>query len=83
MILVLELGLGWKPNLFTDTSSLTPIVKILFADAGLYYIAMGVIKMSILIMYYRVFPLRGFKIATWIVGGTVGLWTFGCGMLCE
>lgn len=44
---------------------------------------LGVIKIAVLIMYYRVFPLRGFQIATWVVGGAVVAWTVGFIILCK
>lgn len=80
---MLEAGLGWQTIVFEDTWSFTTIAKALFWDEGLYLLALGVIKTSILIMYYRVFPLKGFKIATWVVGGAVMAWTVGYGLICE
>lgn len=79
---VLEGGLGWQ-NIFADMQTLSKLAKFIFLDEGLYLLVLGIIKISILIMYYRVFPLRGFKIATWIVGSAVVAWTFGFGGLCE
>lgn len=80
---MIEAGLGWETEILEEIQSMTIIAKTLFWDEGLYLLVLGMIKMSILIMYYRVFPLRGFKIATWVVGGGVLMWTLGFGALCK
>lgn len=41
-----------------------------------YTTAAAIIKISILCLYFRIFPSRGFRIATYIVGGSIVAWWF-------
>ncbi|PWY67974.1 hypothetical protein BO94DRAFT_423231, partial [Aspergillus sclerotioniger CBS 115572] len=47
---------------------------VLFAFEALYIITVGVIKISVLLMYRRIFPIRSIKIGSYILGGITVAW---------
>lgn len=48
--------------------------KALFADQLIYATSIATIKISILLMYRRIFPTTKFSIATYVVGAVVIVW---------
>ncbi|PYI09348.1 hypothetical protein BO78DRAFT_427501 [Aspergillus sclerotiicarbonarius CBS 121057] len=48
--------------------------QILFAFEALYIITVGIIKMSVLLMYRRIFLIRSIKIGSYILGGITLAW---------
>ncbi|KAK1144136.1 hypothetical protein N8T08_005798 [Aspergillus melleus] len=48
--------------------------KCFFANEISYTLLVPSIKISILLLYRRIFPIRKFQIASWIVGGLVCSW---------
>ncbi|KAI9041876.1 uncharacterized protein KD926_006422 [Aspergillus affinis] len=48
--------------------------KCFFANEISYTLLVPSIKISILLLYRRIFPVRKFQIASWIVGGLVCTW---------
>ncbi|KAJ5762104.1 uncharacterized protein N7511_005486 [Penicillium nucicola] len=52
-----------------------PTLKHWYAYQLVYPLAIGLVKFSILAQYYRIFPVRGFRIATAAVAGFVFLYT--------
>lgn len=68
-------GLGdYESSLSTATTE--SIFKTLMAFECVYTTAAAMIKISILYLYLRIFPNRGFRIATYIVGGSIVAWWF-------
>jgi len=41
----------------------------------IYIVTLATIKFSVLLMYYRIFKVRPFKLAVYIVGSIVSIWT--------
>ncbi|KAJ5605737.1 hypothetical protein N7510_008518 [Penicillium lagena] len=48
--------------------------QLIFAFEPLYLAAIGTIKISVLLMYYRIFPVRTTKIGGYILGGITLAW---------
>lgn len=61
---------------------LSIVLKHLLAFECLYVSAVAAIKLSILAMYLRIFPSRDFKIAAWIIGGTIIAWWIAIVLVC-
>lgn len=62
--------------------SLVIVLKNLLAFECLYVTAVGTVKISILAMYLRIFPSREFKIAAWVIGGTIIAWVLAIVLVC-
>lgn len=58
------------------------VLKLLLGFECMYVTAVALIKFSLLAMYLRIFPSRGFKIAAWIIGGTVLSWWIAIVLVC-
>ena len=69
-------GLGAVPS-EKVLHNLEPFFKSFFADELLYDIALSLIKLSILLLYRRVFPTRQMNITVWVLGATVIGWFLG------
>jgi hypothetical protein len=54
---------------------LIPTLKHSYAYQLVYPLAIGLVKFSILAQYYRIFPVRGFRIATAAVALFVFIYT--------
>ncbi|KAI9831460.1 MAG: hypothetical protein M1819_005059 [Sarea resinae] len=52
----------------------TKILKLLMAFECVYCTAVAIVKISLLLMYCRIFPLRGFTVAAWILGSIAVAW---------
>jgi hypothetical protein len=48
--------------------------QLIFAFEPLYLAAIGIIKISVLLMYHRIFPVRTTKIGGYILGGITIAW---------
>lgn len=64
-------------------SSRTNTAQAVFADEIVYVVVLAMIKVAILVMYCRVFPLRGFKIAAWVLSTITVVWSLMFTFLCE
>ena len=49
--------------------------KLLYIDEPVYLVNLALIKVAILIMYCRIFDLRGFKIGAWILSILTVVWS--------
>ncbi|KAG8164548.1 hypothetical protein KVR01_006466 [Diaporthe batatas] len=58
------------------------VLKLLLGFECMYVTAVALIKFSLLAMYLRIFPSRGFKIAAYIIGGTVAGWWIAIVLVC-
>lgn len=58
------------------------VLKHLLGFECMYVTAVALIKFSLLAMYLRIFPSRGFKIAAYIIGGTVAAWWIAIVLVC-
>lgn len=63
-------------------NSLETILKLLLAFECMYVTAVGLIKISILAMYLRIFPSREFKIGSYTIGATVVAWWLAIVFVC-
>ena len=54
---------------------ITPI-KLVYAFGALYFTTAGIIKISVLLMYRRIFPVRLITIGGSILGGMTIVWVF-------
>ncbi|MCJ1393790.1 hypothetical protein MMC18_006666 [Xylographa bjoerkii] len=70
-----------NPALSFTESQLHAFFQCFFAYELLYSVAILFIKLSILLFYRRVFPVRGMNIATWIVGIFCSFWYIACVLL--
>ncbi|KAJ5769123.1 hypothetical protein N7520_003682 [Penicillium odoratum] len=57
------------------------ILKLVFAFEPLYITTAGVIKLSVLLMYYRIFPVRYVKIGGLILGAVTLAWVISMDFL--
>ncbi|KAJ9204731.1 hypothetical protein DTO166G4_6978 [Paecilomyces variotii] len=67
-------GLGLQASELT-AGNLTWIAKAIFGDEIVYIVNLALIKISILLMYCRVFALRRFRVGAWIIGIITCCWT--------
>lgn len=71
-----SLGVGLHisdvPNI--STAKLETMTKLLLAGNFFYFWNLVWTKLSVLLMYYRIFKFGYFKNATWIIGGLVVAW---------
>lgn len=79
---MIEHGLGLQA---TDVplDSLIMIGKGIYGDEIVYVVVLATIKVAILVMYCRVFPVRGFRIGAWIIGSITVIWSVMFVFLCE
>lgn len=78
---VIEHGLGLQASK-VPFESLVTIGKAIFADEIIYVLGLGITKIAILVMYCRVFPLRQFNIAAWVIGGLTAVWSLMFIFIC-
>lgn len=78
---MIEHGLGLQAS-EVPFESLVMIGKAIFADEIVYVVGLGITKVAVLVMYCRVFPLRSFTIASWIIGSITTLWSLMFIFLC-
>lgn len=79
---MIENGLGLQA-VDVPLDNLIMIGKAIFGDEIVYLVALAVIKVAILVMYCRVFPLGSFRIASWIIGSITVVWSVLFIFLCE
>lgn len=65
-----------------DLDGIENVLKRLLGFECMYVTAVALIKFSLLAMYLRIFPSRGFKITAWIIGGTVFSWWIAIVLVC-
>ena len=81
-IVMIEHGLGLQAA-DVPLESLMTIGKAIFGDEVVYVIVLATIKVSILVMYCRVFPLRGFQIGAWVISSITTVWSLMFVFLCK
>jgi hypothetical protein len=64
------------------SSSTNHHTKSIYADEVVYVINLALIKISILVMYCRIFPLPSFRIAAWILSIATIIWSFMFIFIC-
>ena len=79
---MIEHGLGLQAT-EVPLPSLIMIGKAIYGDEVVYVVVLAIIKVAILIMYCRVFPLRSFRIAAWILGTITAVWSLMFVFLCK
>ncbi|GME26016.1 hypothetical protein GTA08_BOTSDO08397 [Neofusicoccum parvum] len=57
-----------------EIPDLVVVLKLLLALECVYLVAVALLKLSLLALYFRLFPTREFKISTYILGGIIILW---------
>ncbi|KAJ5709441.1 hypothetical protein N7493_010775 [Penicillium malachiteum] len=68
----------------TDTISLADQMmyfKLLYVFEPIYITTAGIIKFSVLLMYYRIFPVRYIKLGGYILGGLTLAWVISIDLL--
>lgn len=50
------------------------VAQLLLALECVYLVAVALLKLSLLALYFRLFPTREFKISTYILSGIIILW---------
>ncbi|KAJ5653572.1 hypothetical protein N7490_000575 [Penicillium lividum] len=75
LCIVIHYGLGLHASILS-TKSLVLITKVglLIAYECVYCTTVGVIKIGVLFMYIRIFPTRGFRVATITLGVVIVAW---------
>lgn len=58
------------------------MAQAIFADEIVYVVVLAMIKVAILIMYCRVFPLKYFKIGAWVLSIITVVWSLMFAFLC-
>ena len=79
---VVENGLGLRAEYVSLQQTIT-IGKALFVETLNYLILLCLVKLAIIVLYCRVFPLRGFRITSWILGTGIVIWTVMFVLLCK
>lgn len=79
--IMIENGLG-LPIKDVPLPQMITIGKALFGETITYLILLALVKMAILVMYCRVFPLRSFKVTSWILGTGISIWSLMFIILC-
>ncbi|KAH6717915.1 hypothetical protein BKA61DRAFT_716476 [Leptodontidium sp. MPI-SDFR-AT-0119] len=74
VILSTDHGLGKHWGALTPVDA-ELVSKFLILAEMSYVVDVTVIKISILSMYYRLFPVRSLKIGAWVLGAVTSLWT--------
>lgn len=68
-----------------DTLSQDQLVhffQLLLAFECIYVTVVMLVKASILVMYHRIFPVKGFRMAVYIIGGIVVSWWLAIVLVC-
>ncbi|KAI9726853.1 MAG: hypothetical protein M1834_001485 [Cirrosporium novae-zelandiae] len=73
-IAMIHYGLG-RHAADLEVADLITVAKLLVAFECVYCTTVGLIKFSLLLMYYRIFPYHTMKIAMYIIGFCVVGWT--------
>lgn len=74
-------GLGRHAALIPQSEQ-TIFYKLLLAFECLYVVAVALVKISILAMYVRIFPSRGFGVAAWLLGSLTVAWAIAIALVC-
>ncbi|POS71421.1 hypothetical protein DHEL01_v210183 [Diaporthe helianthi] len=78
---MVDYGMGRHASTL-NLDAIENILKLLLGFECMYVTAVALIKFSLLAMYLRIFPSRGFKIAAYIIGGTVAAWWIAIVLVC-
>ncbi|KAJ5635528.1 uncharacterized protein N7484_008841 [Penicillium longicatenatum] len=70
---LIQYGMGLDASTLS-TKSLEMIAKLLIAYDCVYCTTIGMIKLSVLLMYTRIFPTRGFRVAVIVLGIITVAW---------
>ncbi|KAJ6038829.1 hypothetical protein N7499_003728 [Penicillium canescens] len=70
---MIHFGMGRHADVLPE-GNIVIIAKLLMSFECVYCMTVGIIKISILLMYARIFPTRGFRIAAIILGSIVIGW---------
>ncbi|EKG18773.1 hypothetical protein MPH_03999 [Macrophomina phaseolina MS6] len=57
-----------------EISDLVIVLKLLLGLECVYLVCVALLKLSLLALYFRIFPTREFKIATYALSGVIILW---------
>ncbi|KAJ5885145.1 Aspartate-semialdehyde dehydrogenase [Penicillium taxi] len=68
-----QYGMGLHIGTLRESDQLT-LTKLVFAFEPVYITTVGIIKISVLMMYRRIFPVRSIKIGGYILGTLTILW---------
>lgn len=79
---MIEHGLGLQAA-DVPLPSLVMIGKAIYGDEIVYVVVLALIKVAILVMYCRVFPIRRFRIAAWILGMLTVAWSLMFIFICK
>ena len=79
--IVLHWGLG-KHAAALGTYELEMFFKYLLAFECIYVTGVAAVKICLLLMYNRIFPTRGFRIATYSLGGLTIAWWLAICLVC-
>lgn len=79
---MIENGLGLQAT-NVPIPYLMAIGKAIFGDEIVYVVVLATIKIAILVMYCRVFPLRTFRVASWIIGTVTVVWSLIFIFICK
>ncbi|OLN87826.1 hypothetical protein CCHL11_00535 [Colletotrichum chlorophyti] len=74
-------GLGRHASTLSQNQQVE-FLKLLLAFECIYVTAVMFVKISLLLMYRRIFPSRGFKIAVMILGGLTIAWWIAIVLVC-
>ncbi|TDZ18583.1 Satratoxin biosynthesis SC1 cluster protein 4 [Colletotrichum sidae] len=74
-------GLGRHASTLS-TAQQVEFLKLLLAFECIYVTAVMFIKISLLLMYRRIFPSRGFKISAMVLGGVTIAWWISIVLVC-
>ncbi|KAJ6045521.1 uncharacterized protein N7446_012385 [Penicillium canescens] len=70
---LIHFGMGRHADVLPE-GNIVIIAKLLMSFECVYCMTVGIVKISILLMYARIFPTRGFRIAAIILGSIVIGW---------
>ncbi|KAK2761633.1 hypothetical protein FQN54_001461 [Arachnomyces sp. PD_36] len=73
-LMMIDNGLGIDASQL-DIEKVTMIAKLIYGDEPTYVVVLALVKVAILVMYCRIFPLRGFKIGAWIISVITVIWS--------
>jgi hypothetical protein len=78
---MIQHGLGRHAGVLSQ-DELVIFFKLLLAFECVYATAVAMVKFAILLMYLRLFPSKGFKIASSVVGATIVGWWISIVCVC-
>ncbi|KAJ5506517.1 hypothetical protein N7453_005474 [Penicillium expansum] len=76
----IQYGMG-KHTVTIPIDKQSTVSKLVYTFEPLYITTAGIIKFAVLLMYYRIFPVRFIKIGGLILGGITLAWVIGMDLL--